>query len=46
MQTWPTLAKAPQVAALAALSTLALRRTIIGSLPPSSALTGVRVSAA
>ena len=43
MQTWPTLAKAPQVAALAARSTLALFKTIIGSLPPSSALTGVRV---
>ena len=46
MQTCPALAKAPQVAAAAAFSTSALRSTIIGSLPPSSALTGVRVSAA
>ena len=46
MQTWPVFANAPQVAALTAFSRSALRRTIIGSLPPSSALTGVRVSAA
>ena len=46
MQTCPVLAKEPQVAALAAFSMSALLSTIIGSLPPSSALTGVSVSAA
>ena len=36
----------PQAAALAARSRSASARTIIGSLPPSSRLTGVSVSAA
>ena len=46
MQTWPEFWNAPQVAALTAFSMSALFSTIIGSLPPSSALTGVSVSAA
>ena len=46
MQTWPELNIPPQAAALAARSMSASRRTIIGSLPPSSRLTGVSVSAA
>ena len=46
MQTWPELNIPPQAAALAARSRSASARTIIGSLPPSSRLTGVSVSAA
>ena len=46
MQIWPEFIIPPQAAALAARSRSASARTIIGSLPPSSRLTGVRVSAA
>ena len=46
MQIWPVLASPPNAAAFTARSRLASRRTIIGSLPPSSRLTGVSVSAA
>ena len=46
MQIWPELNIPPQAAALAARSRSASARTIIGSLPPSSRLTGVSVSAA
>ncbi len=46
MQTWPALSSPKVAAALAARSMSASARTIIGSLPPSSRLTGVRLSAA
>ena len=46
MQIWPEFIIPPQAAALAARSRSASARTIIGSLPPSSRLTGVSVSAA
>ena len=46
MHTWPELVKAPQTAALAARSMSASRKTIIGSLPPSSRLTGINRRAA
>src|SRR6201991_3769734 len=45
MHNWPELNIPPQVAALAARSMSASERTIIGSLPPSSRLTGGSVSA-
>ena len=46
MQIWPLFSRPPHAVAFTARSTSASRVTIIGSLPPSSRLTGVRVSAA
>ena len=46
MQTWPEFDIPYATAALAARSRFASASTIIGSLPPSSRLTGVSVSAA
>ena len=46
MQVWPEFWKAPHTAPDAARSRSASAHTIIGSLPPSSSSTGVRVSAA
>ena len=46
MHTWPELLSPYEAAAFAARSRSASASTIIGSLPPSSRLTGVSVSAA
>jgi hypothetical protein len=46
MQICPVLTRPPHAVALTARSMSASRVTIIGSLPPSSRLTGVSVSAA
>ena len=46
MQIWPELSSPPNAVAFAARSMSAPRVTISGSLPPSSRLTGVSVSAA
>ena len=46
MQIWPVFRSPPQAVALTARSRSASRVTISGSLPPSSRLTGVSVSAA
>ena len=46
VQTCPEFIKAPQTQALAARSKSASLRTIIGSLPPSSKVTGINLSTA